>query len=205
MKFNLKNLFSKKKVDIPIAYKKESRTIIEPHIVKRTDRNGITSPYGGYLSIMDNLSASIKIIGSNFKLEEEGKRRIEEVKKNITMDKRQFTILLGDKLAEETFQKELTDEEELRCVYAVFDKLEKFNKDIYFKEWSFNAKQTVDNSFRALMEITYDGKIPAQPLLVNSMYPEVKINPVPFLKQQKPEEEDDGDQGPGFDGGFVSD
>lgn len=166
--------------EIPFNHKIKTRKLLQPHINKRIDRGNIADPFGSFLSILDNLVVSIDIINYKFKFkDEERMRRVDQIKKDLNMIKRKFSIMISDKFAEKTYGKELTSEEELVTIYRIFDGLYNHDiskeRDIYLEEWAYDIRFVVDKSFKELLEITAQEGIPARDILFHSMQPDVKI------------------------------
>lgn len=185
-------------LEIPKKHKIAVRKIIQPHIEKRIDMGAIADPFGSCLSVVDNLTVSIEIILSRFKVSDEQKRRIDQIQKNLNLSKRQFVIMISDKYAEKTYGKKLTSEEELVTIYKIFEELiendwsTKGKRDIYLEEWALNIKQEIDSSFKELIEIANVEKLPVQPILYNSMSPDVKIKRIEPYNNPDQDDEENG-------------
>lgn len=185
----------KKKEEVPRKKKLEARKELQPHINKRIEMGAIADPFGSCLAVVDNLTVSIEIMNSQFKIIDDQKRKIDKIYKKLTMAKRHFYILMSDLYAEEINGKELSEEENLIIIYKLFDNLvesgfDKSKRHIYLEEWVLNMKKDIDSSFEELMKIVVEEDIPIRPILYNSMSPDIKIK-----KAQPPKHKDDEDSG----------
>lgn len=180
-----------KKEEIPREKKLEARKNLQPHINKRIEMGAIADPFGSCLAVVDNLTVSIEIINTNFKLIDDKKRKVDEIYKKLNMAKRHFYILMSDIYAQEIYGKKLSEQENLIIIYKIFDNLvesgwDKRKRDIYLEEWVLNMKRDIDSSFEELMKIVVEENLPIRPILYNSMSPDVKIK-----KSQPPKHKDD--------------
>ena len=188
-----------KKNEVPRNKKLEARKQLQPHIDKRIEMGAIADPFGSCLSVVDNLTVSMDIMNTQFKLSDDQKRKVDKIYKELSLAKRQFSILVSDMYAKEIYGKELSEEENLVVIYRVFDKLieedRNSRRDIYLEEWALNIKRDIDSAFKELMEIVNEGNFPMRPILYNSMSPDVKIKKVIPPKNPPMSPEDEGDFG----------
>lgn len=164
---------------VPLQHKLKTRKIISPHIDKRVDRAAVAEPFGSSLAIVSNLMIAIDILTSQFDLKERQRRKVEQIKKDLVVGRRQFVVLLGDKLAAQTYEKELSQTEELEHIYGVFKYLGNNEVDMYLEEWTYDIRQTIENAFNDLMEVVSDEKIAFGSIIMASMQPDVKIRRAP--------------------------
>lgn len=184
--------------EVPLQHKLKTRKIISPHVDKRVDRAAVAEPFGDSLAIVSNLMVAIDILTTQFNLSEQQQRKVEQIKKDLVVGRRQFVVLLGDKLAEQTYEKELTHEEELKHIYSVFKCLRSDNMDMFLEEWSYDIRQTIEGAFGDLMEVVAEEKIAFGSIIMASMQPDVKIRKAP--KSMGPPPQGPHGHGPDFEG-----
>lgn len=183
------------KIEVPRNHKIEVRRLIQPHVDKRIEMGAIADPFGSCLAVVDNLIVVIEIMTTRFNIKDEQKRKIDQIQKNLNLSKRKFIIMISDRYAEQTYGKDLDADGELVAVYKLFDDLRENDwagprkRDIYLEEWALDMKKEIDESFKELMRIANSERVPVQPILYNSMSPDVKIKKVD--PPPPPNEDDD--------------